>query len=75
MCTILCSKFDRHFKEYKLNDESYQENGPIFVYVSESDDFTTKWIEKGLMVDIAKSLHGALVSADHRYFGKNIPTP
>lgn len=62
-------------QEYQINDEYYHENGPIFIYVSESDQFTTQWIEKGLMVDIAKSLNGTLVSAEHRYFGKNIPTP
>lgn len=55
--------------------EFYTANGPIFVYVDDGLTYTDEWIRAGLVYDIARSTGGALVTAAHRYFGNNIPTP
>lgn len=36
---------------------------------------TDEWIRGGLVYDIASTTGGALVTASHRYFGNNMPTP
>lgn len=56
--------------------QHYEENGtgPIFIFVGDGIA-GTEWLQGGLMFDIARDLKGALVTADHRYYGLNIPTP
>lgn len=46
----------------------------MLVFIGDGYDHSTKWIEEGLMVDVARELHGILIHSDHRYFGENIPT-
>lgn len=60
---------------YTQNLAHYRPNGPIFVFVGDGGVYTTEWLVGGLIYDIASEVGGALVTADHRYFGKNIPTP
>jgi serine protease 16 len=60
---------------YRLNLDNYEEGGPIFIFVNGPDRTTTEWIEQGLVVDVARHVGAALVTADHRYVRLNIPTP
>lgn len=57
-----------------MNLDHYQEDGPIFIFVNAADPTTTEWIEEGLVVDVAREVGAALVTADHRYVRTNIPT-
>jgi len=59
---------------YRLNLDHYREHGPIFIFINSADETTTEWIEEGLIVDVARQVGGALVTADHRYVRLNIPT-
>lgn len=52
----------------------YFPGGPFYVYIKDGGDFTTQWIEEGLMVDIARNTSAALFTFDQRYFGTNRPT-
>lgn len=45
------------------------------MYVDDATVYTDEWIQAGLVYDIARDSGGALVTASHRYFGNNIPTP
>lgn len=47
--------------------------GPIYIFVSDNT-FTTKWLDTGLMHDIAIEEGAAMITASHRYFGENLPT-
>lgn len=49
-------------------------DGPIYIYLKDAGDYTTRWIESGLMVDIARENNGSLFTFDYRYFGTNRPT-
>lgn len=55
------------------NLEHHRANGPLFIYVKDIGDYTTRWLSEGLMLDIARDVGGALFTFDHRYFGANIP--
>lgn len=57
-----------------MNLDHYRENGPIFIFVNAADPTSTEWIEDGLVVDVARQVGAALVTADHRYVRTNIPT-
>ncbi|KAJ6623773.1 putative serine protease K12H4.7 [Pseudolycoriella hygida] len=59
---------------YRLNLEYYEANGPLFVYINDGEQYTTEWIERGLIVDIARDLGGAVITSDHRYFRLNTAT-
>lgn len=50
------------------------EGGPLFFYINDGEQYTTEWIERGLVVDIARNVGGALVTSDHRYFRLNTAT-
>lgn len=65
----------RCLQTYTQNLEHYQHNGPIFIYVGDGGVYTNEWIQGGLMFDIARQVNAALATADHRYFGRNRPTP
>lgn len=56
-----------------MNREFYQEGGPLYVYLKDLGDFSTKWLTEGLMHDIAQETNGALYTFDYRYFGQNLP--
>lgn len=61
-------------QHYRLNLDFYESGGPLFVYINDGEQYTTEWIEAGLVVDIARDLRGAVITSDHRYFRLNTPT-
>lgn len=61
-------------QHYRLNLDFYEAGAPLFVYINDGEQFTTEWIQEGLVVDIARDLQGAVITADHRYFRLNTPT-
>lgn len=52
----------------------YYYGGPVYIYLKDGGDSSTRWIEEGLMVDIASQNYGALFTFDMRYLGVNHPT-
>jgi len=52
-----------------------QPDGPVYIYLKDTGDYTTRWIESGLMVDLAREHNGSLFTFDYRYFAGNQPTP
>jgi len=55
---------------YRANVEFFEDGSPIFFFIS--DIFSRDhWITNGLVYDLARSLNGALVTSDVRYFGRN----
>lgn len=38
-------------------------------------DHSTRWIEEGLVVDVAAETGAALFTFERRYYGPNRPTP
>jgi serine protease 16 len=60
---------------YHVNANFYNASvGPIYIYLKDYRDYSTRWIESGLMVDIARETQAALMTFDYRYFGVNRPT-
>lgn len=60
---------------YHVNANHYNpEGGPLYIYLKDYRDYSTRWIEEGLMEDIAEETGAALLTFDHRYFGVNRPT-
>lgn len=55
---------------YRANVEHFQENGPLFFYIDDGLS-STQWLERGLVVDLARELRGAVISAPSRYLGRN----
>ncbi|XP_037033331.1 putative serine protease K12H4.7 [Bradysia coprophila] len=66
--------FDKVRFAYHVNTDYYQPMGPLYIYIKDARDYTTTWIESGLMVDIAAETNAALFTFDHRYLGDNRPT-
>lgn len=62
-----------HF-HYRLNLDHYRAGGPLFIFINAADGTTTQHIEQGLVVDVAAEVGGAVVTAEHRFVGLNIPT-
>ncbi|KAJ6646563.1 putative serine protease K12H4.7 [Pseudolycoriella hygida] len=60
---------------YNANTHHFQNYGPIYIYLKDAYDYSTVFIEEGLMVDIAEQTGAALFTFDHRYFGRNRPRP
>lgn len=54
--------------------EYYRPGGPIFIYINDLGQFTTEFLEIGLMHDIAIDAGAALITADQRFFRSNLPT-
>lgn len=48
--------------------------GPLYIYIKDFRDNSTRLIEDGLMVDVAKDTRAALLTFDMRFFGQNRPT-
>ena len=46
----------------------------MYIYIKDVRDHTTRWIENGLMLEIAEKTHAALFTFDQRYIGDNRPT-
>lgn len=61
-------------KHYRTNIEYFENDGPLFFYLSDAGQFTTEWIERGLIADLAMEFGGALFTANLRYFRDNLPT-
>jgi len=60
---------------YHVNANHYNPaGGPLYIYLKDYRDYSTRWIESGLMVDIARETGAALLTLDYRYFGVNRPT-
>lgn len=57
-----------------MNDDHYLPGGPLYIYIKDARDDSTRWIESGLMVDIAAETRAALFTFNHRYLGDNRPT-
>lgn len=57
-----------------MNVDHYQENGTLFFYISDAGQYTTEWIERGLIADLAMEFGAAIFTTDLRYFRDNIPT-
>lgn len=53
---------------------SYEEGGPIFVYVGGDYEIGTFWLEHGMMHDIAVDLNAYIFGTEMRFFGQNRPT-
>lgn len=61
-------------QNYRLNLDFYREGGPLFIYINDGEQYTTEWVERGLVVDVARNVGGAVITSDHRYFRLNTPT-
>lgn len=72
---IIFHVFVSRTQNYTCNMQYYQAGGPLFFHIHDSGVHSTRWIEGGLMYDLARELNGAMFIADHRYSGHNIPTP
>lgn len=57
-----------------MNANFFVSGGPLYIYIKDFRDNTTRFIEEGLMVDLAKDTRAALVTFDMRFFGRNRPT-
>lgn len=55
---------------YRANVEFFEENGPLFFFIDDGVS-GTQWIQRGLVVDLARELRGAVISANSRYLGRN----
>lgn len=56
-----------------MNTHHFENYGPLYIYLKDAFDYSTDMIEEGLMVDIAEQTGAALLTFDHRYFGRNRP--
>ncbi|KAL1924647.1 uncharacterized protein VTP21DRAFT_4301 [Calcarisporiella thermophila] len=67
------SKHAGNFKQrYFLNDTYYKPGGPILLYAP--GESTARPIGGGLLRELAKTTKGLMVSLEHRYYGKSLPT-
>lgn len=53
---------------------TYEEGGPIFVYVGGDFEIGSFWIEHGHLFDIARDLNAIIFAFETRFFGQNRPT-
>ncbi|CRK88566.1 CLUMA_CG002205, isoform A [Clunio marinus] len=65
------SRFDARYLE---NSEHYQSGGPIFIYISDSEEVDSQFILSGAMWEIARDVGGHLFALEHRYYGESLPT-
>jgi len=56
---------------YNVNANHFEEGGPLYIYLKDTFDYSTQWIERGLMVDVARETGAAVMTFDYRYFGRN----
>ncbi|XP_067630738.1 putative serine protease K12H4.7 [Eurosta solidaginis] len=59
---------------YLMNDQYYQEGGPIFIFVGGEWAISAGGITRGHLVDLAAEHKGILYYTEHRYYGKSKPT-
>lgn len=59
---------------YFVNEEFYQENGPILIYLADGA-LTDQFILEGNMFEIAQSEGAVLIAMEQRFFGESRPTP
>lgn len=60
---------------YLSNDEFFENDGPLFIYIGGEWEITDDWITGGHTYDMARHHHGYLVYTEHRYYGESRPTP
>ncbi|MFH4979865.1 hypothetical protein AB6A40_006574 [Gnathostoma spinigerum] len=58
---------------YLINTESYGPNGPIFFYAGNEGPIEMFADATGIMWEWAQKYHGAVVFAEHRFYGKTLP--
>ncbi|KAJ6646561.1 Dipeptidyl peptidase 2 [Pseudolycoriella hygida] len=59
---------------YHVNANFFVHLGPLYIYIKDFRDNSTRFIEDSLLVDIAKDTRAALMTFDMRFFGVNRPT-
>lgn len=56
---------------YVANVQYFEQNGPLFFYIRHTIN-SGNYSERGLIVDLAKELKGAVIEGQTRYFGDNL---
>lgn len=56
------------------NDEFFQPDGPIFIFLGGEWDISVDFVVDGHMHDMAKELNGQMFYTEHRYYGTSHPT-
>ncbi|XP_037044551.1 putative serine protease K12H4.7 [Bradysia coprophila] len=59
---------------YYRNDEFFVRGGPIFVYCGGEWTINPYSLQRGHMVDMARTLSGQMFYTEHRYYGLSHPT-
>ncbi|XP_037033398.1 dipeptidyl peptidase 2-like [Bradysia coprophila] len=59
---------------YNVNANFFVTGGPLYIYIKDFRDNTTRVIEEGLVVDVSKDTRAAVMTFDMRFFGQNRPT-
>ncbi|XP_075145718.1 putative serine protease K12H4.7 [Haematobia irritans] len=59
---------------YMVNDEYFEEGGPMFIYLGGEWEISPGSISAGIFVDLAKEHKGILFYTEHRYYGQSRPT-
>lgn len=57
-----------------MNANFFANGGPLYIYLKDFRDNTTRVIEEGLVVDVSKDTRAAVMTFDMRFFGNNRPT-
>ena len=59
---------------YLVSTKYYSIGGPILFYCGNEDNIEEFWGASGFIIeDLAKSFHGLVIFAEHRFFGKSFP--
>lgn len=61
-------------QRYFVNNEYYQNGGPIFLMIGGEGEASDKWMTAGAWVDYAKKFKALLFQVEHRYYGQSHPT-
>uniref|UniRef100_A0A1I8PJZ8 Serine protease K12H4.7 n=1 Tax=Stomoxys calcitrans TaxID=35570 RepID=A0A1I8PJZ8_STOCA len=59
---------------YMVNDEYFEEGGPMFIYLGGEWAISPGSISSGIFVDLAREHKGILFYTEHRYYGQSKPT-
>jgi Serine carboxypeptidase S28 len=59
---------------YFANDEFFQPNGPVFIFVGGEYGISPGWVSGGHTFDMARELNGYLFYVEHRFYGRTRPT-
>ncbi|XP_044750405.1 putative serine protease K12H4.7 [Coccinella septempunctata] len=61
-------------QRYFINNEYYQDGGPIFLMIGGEAEASDKWMTQGAWVDYAKKFKALLFQVEHRFYGQSHPT-